>query len=348
MGTLFTGKYVTLTEKKHNGRTGGLVEINNPDNPVNSVPLQALKEIDKALDVIAEENTRSFIVFYGAFAKIHAGADLNLFKGSIDPETVHGYLAAGADLDLKIKQFAPDIRTVSVIQGERYGGSVEWPLMAEFSVCTPEAAIRFSEINIGLIPGWNGILNVLLRSNWENALYLAATGDRIDADAMLKTGLVNTIGPQNSIFKMALDLATCSQPETGRSIESLRIREEIETIVAIRTDATRYRALIDEAAEKLKNHKLSTEKKDPLINQFVQGKLKELGRPIAPKAADSVFQLLDRHPEVNRKHFDGLEEMSRCELELCFELMNTQDRRVGVNSVLTSDPLEKIPVFVGK
>jgi hypothetical protein len=40
--------------------------------------------------------------------------------------------------------------------------------------------------------------------------------------------------------------------------------------------------------------------------------------------------------------------MAHDEAESCFRLMNTVDRKTGVNSILTKDPLEKIAIYSGE
>lgn len=343
-----SGKYVSAVIKEYKGKKGVLLKIDNPFSKVNTLPLEALKEIHAVLDEIRNEADLTFILFHGSGGRIHAGADLSLFAGEINPRAVHEYLTAGTDLDLKIKEISRKVTTVSIMQGERYGGSVEWPLMAHYGVCTPDTGIQFSEVNIGIIPGWNGILNTVLRSGGENALYLAATGNRIHAEEMLRSGLVSRIYPGETILDEALDLAVSGGPPAQAPPEVLVSREDLDRMIAQRTDSRRYRELVREVARKIEMGELEGNGKQGLsASKYINGKLKELGKPIAPRAVAAVFELIEKFPDVTWENGQGIKEMARAEVESCFRLMHTEDRRVGVNSVLTDNPLEKISTFSG-
>lgn len=339
-----TTKYANLVTREHRGKRGALLKISNPDSKVDTLPFEALREIRRALDDIRDDKSLGFVVFYGEQKKIHAGADISLFAGDIDPPAVHEYLMAGTDLDLSIKALGK--RTVAIMQGECYGGSVEWPLMAERRVCTPEATMQFSEVNIGLIPGWNGVLNILLRSNKENALYLAATGKRASAREMLDAGIVSQICPEDAIMQGALDVATTIQT-TVTGVKTLSTLTETEKIIAARTDIKKYQALSDEISQKKASGELSGDKKaDNYIGKYTAKRLNELGRPVAPLAVSAVFKLIEKYSTISLDNAELIREMAHYEAELCFQLMSTADRKTGIASILTNDPA--IPIYVGK
>jgi len=350
MPEIISGKYVTVSTKKHNGQNGIILNLSNPDSKVNTVPWEALKEIHNALDEIGEDPGLSFIIFSGTPGKVHAGADLALFQGAINPSAVQDYLNLGTHLDFKIKNISRKKRTISIMQGERYGGSVEWPLMTEFSVCTADTAIQFSEVNIGLIPGWDGILNVMLRSNKENARYLAATGNRMTAQEMREYGLVSMVAEGN-VLEDALDLAT--QDEVPVDVDArgktINTRDELETTLAERMDASRYRELVKEVSSKLQNGDLSEIKsRDDFAGRYINKKLSEMGKPLAPLAVSAVHELVDKFPDATGGDLGRIKEMGEFEAQSCFRLMKTLDRGIGVNSVLTSSPLERIPIYAGQ
>ena len=344
----FSGKFVTTSLKEHKGQKGVVVKFFNPTSKVQTVPIEGLTEINQILQELQKDESTQFMVFYGDTGEIHAGADVNLFSGDLDLATVHEYLLAGMRMDLNIKEISRTRKTVSIMQGKRYGGSAEWPLMARYSVCTPDTTIQFSEVNIGLIPGWDGVLNVLLRSNKENALYLAATGNRITSQEMLASGLVLSVCPDNEIMDRALDLATTDSLISKSAPKTFATREMIDQLIAQGTDAGRYRKLLEEVTGKLKTGELNPDiNQDNYVSKYIGVRLTELGKPLAPLAVQSVFDLIDAHPGVHWEDFEAIKKMAHDEAESCFRLMKTLDRKTGVNSILTKDPLEKIPVYVG-
>lgn len=349
MNENFSGEYVTTNLKEHNGQKGVVVKFSNPYSKVQTVPMEALTEMNQILEELQKDESTKFMVFYGDTGDIHAGADVNMFAGDLDLAMVHDYFLAGISMDLNIKEISRTRKTVSIMQGQRYGGSVEWPLMARTSVCTPDTTIQFSEVNIGLIPGWDGVLNVLLRSNKENALYLAATGNRITAQEMFDSGLVVSVCPDNEIMDKALDLATADSLISKSAAKILATRETVDQLIAQGTDTSRYRQLVEEVTSKLKNGELSPDRNhENYVSKYIGEKLAEFGKPLAPLAVRSVFDLIDAHSAIHWEDFEAIKEMADYEGELCFQLMNTMDRKTGVNSILTKDPLEKIAVYTGQ
>ena len=346
MSAIISKKYLSVSRKEHRGKRGVLVKTGNPDGKVDTLPFEALKEIGTTLEVLRDDKELDFVVFYDNEMKVHAGADLAMFSGDIDSQLVREYLMTGARLDLLVKSLGK--RTVSVIQGDCYGGSVEWPLMADYSVCAGDASIQFSEVNLGIIPGWSGILNVLLRSNKENALYLAATGCKIGAREMLSAGLVSWISSNDDMLACAMDLATASAIDKA-PVKSLSTIDEINLIIKSRTDVDKYRNLSAEVLRKMDRGELSDDKHaDNHVGKYISKRLNELGRPLALLAVGAVSIFVNKYSNIKSGDMGLIGEMACDEAELCFKLMETADRKMGINSILTSNPLDRIPVYAGK
>lgn len=346
MPALISKKYLTIAFKEHRGKKGVLIKTANPVGKVDTLPFEALKEIHEALEVVRDDRSLGFAIFYGNEMKVHAGADLAMFAGEINSQVVHDYLMAGANIDRLVKSLGK--RTISIIQGDCYGGSVEWPLMAESSICADNASIQFSEVNIGIIPGWSGILNVLLRSNKENAICLAATGRKINAREMLSTGLVAQICSAEDMMDKALDLVTTDAIDK-REINSISTLDDTNKIIASRTDVGRYRDLCNEVSKKIEQGELIEDRHaDNHVGKYMAMRLNDLGRPLAPLAVKAVFDLVGKYSNIKSTDKALAGEMARAEADLCFALMNTADRRTGVNAIMSANSLEKIPIFTGK
>ena len=347
--TIYTGAggYATLTTASSGGKDGALLKISNPESKVNTVPPQALVEIGEALSVAENDNRLKFVVFYGDEGKVHAGADVTMFAGGLDEDTpdyaaVAEYLKQGAALDVRIKKLSRSRTTVSIMGGERFGGSVEWPLMASYVVASPETGVQFSEVNIGILPGWDGVLNVLLKSGAANALYMAATGARLDAGQMDKAEIVTLVTEPDKVMGAALELAAEAPPAAERGpTERLIGEDEFLAMLSERLDAGRYRALVEEAGSK-------TKELDPKeMSKYIDKRLAELGKPCAPLAAEAVFGLVARGAGIDPHDLDAVEELALAEAARCSELMRTKDRVTGINSILKAreNPLNKIAVF---
>lgn len=341
---------VTLSTKSYKGTDGVLLKIENPESPVNTVSFTALDEIGKALDIIENDNTFKFIIFYGSESKIHAGADISMFSGGLkdnenppDYDTIGKYLNLGTTLDLRVKKLSKTLKTVSLLSGERFGGSVEWPLMAEYCVISPEAGIQFSEVNIGIIPGWNGILNVCLKSGLENAIFMGTTGNRISAEQMVASGIGSCISEPDKMMDKALSFAVeeSHSVQKGKKLIFTSEKELFRTL-SERMNSHRYEKLIDE----LKPVQAEMEPKE--FSKNIDRKLNEIGRPVAPLAVEAVFGLVAKYGQrTNTDDLDTVKEMGEEEAQRCLDLMKTNDRVRGIDSILKAreNPFNKIPLF---
>lgn len=349
--TIFSGEggYASLVKTSHKGQDGALLKISNPNSRVNTVPSEALAEIAQALDVVEADKALRFLVLYGEEGRIHAGADVNMFAGGLtanenppDYQAVHAYLEQGAGMDLRIKRLSKERITVSAVQGERFGGSVEWPLMTTHCVAAPDSGIQFSEVNIGIIPGWDGILNVLLKSGTANALYMGTTGARLNADDMKEAGLVAALAEPEQLLAAALDLAVDPPPVPDKAaLKRLAGEETLLKTLSERLNVRRYEALVEEV--KAKQDELEPKE----FARHIDARLAEMGRPVAPLAVEAVFGLVAKGALLEAGDLDAVEELAEDEVASCSNLMKTRDRVVGINSVLKAreNPLSKIAIF---
>jgi len=346
-----SGGFATLTSAESGGRKGAVLEIANPNSKVNTLPPEALTEIGQALDAVEADASLEFLVLSGGEGKIHAGADVNMFAGEvgssgdekgIDLAAVEAYLKQGTALDVRIKKLSQKLVTVSAMYGERFGGSVEWPLMATYCVAAEGTGIQLSEVNIGIIPGWDGVLNVAVKAGTANALYMGATGARVDAAAMLEAGIVDAVVAEDQIKSKALELAgTLPAAREKKEGKDLATEADILATLKDRLDVSRYAALRENVAEE-------KEGADPKeLSKSVDARLAEMGKPCAPLSVEAVSAFVKDCQEADLSDVGALETLAFKEAALCTALMKTRDRVLGINSILKAreDVLNKIPVY---
>lgn len=379
-GMLYQGQwgYVWVKRVEHAGKTGALLYYNHPDpRRLHIIDEQGMKELFNGVRAIADaahqDSALSFCVFHGAYDQVHAGADITQFAGDCDYEAIRSHLYRGTELDTMVKQLWPRLRTVSVFCGDRYGGSVEWPLFAEWAVADSRTRVQFSEVHLGIIPGWNGVLNTILRTHPANARYMAQTGNPVTAEQMLRMGLVQevvqtppppdkrSVAPedwptvwathaeicQRLLLEEGLALATQAAQPRRESGYRIGTDEELGEEVRRRTDVARYKALrarFRQDAARVDAAKHPDALKN--LGREITGELNRIGKPLAPKAISAVSQYVQRWSALPKDQLLArIEEAGRAEAALCDELMRTEHRRIGVNAVLTRALDERIPVF---
>jgi len=379
-GMIYQGEqgYVWVARTEHSGKAGLLLYFANPDaRKLHAVDEQGMKELHRAVvaasDAATQDASLSFCIFHGAYDPLHAGADVTMFAGDPDYSAVKDHLYRGTEVDTLVKLLWPRLRTVSIFQGDRFGGSVEWPLFAQWAVADARARIQFTEVQLGIIPGWNGLLNAVLRTHPANVRYMGQTGNPLTGEQMQKMGLAQTVvatpAPpdrrsvppeqwpsvwaahaevcQRLLLDAALSLAT--QDAEPRPAKGFRIctDEDLGEEVRRRTDLPRYRALkarFRQDAERI-DAQAQPDAMKTLMRE-ITSELNRLGKPLAPRAVAAVSQFVQRWSALPKaellRRFD---EAGHHEADLCDELMHTEHRRTGMNAVLTRVPAERIPLF---
>jgi len=346
----------------------------NPDpQKMHAIDVDGMLEMEEAVGVVEERvGELKFLIMHGAYDQIHAGADITQFAGDCDYDAISLHLKRGTDLDVRVKGLWPQLRTVSVMCGDRYGGSVEWPLYSEWSVCDTSTRIQFSEVHLGIIPGWNGVLNVLLKSNKLNAQYMGMTGNGIAGPELIKSGLaqklVETQAPpdrrsipredwpdtwakhagvcQKMMIDAALELATCTEiPARDRSY-GFCMEDELKAELGRRLNRGPYQELRDYVEKSVAN--IAMDDRDALkaLNKEIFKKLAALGKPLGPESVEAVGTFLERWGDLTPENLlKSYRDCADHEERLCDELMHTMNRRIGINAVLSKNPVERVAVF---
>jgi enoyl-CoA hydratase/carnithine racemase len=364
--------YVTLEELEYNGKKGGALHYRHPDNKrLHIVDVTGMEEFEQAVQLLEERaDSWDFCVLYGDYDPVHAGADITQFAGDCDIPAIRSHLMRGTELGVRIHKLWPGLKTVGVFNGDRYGGSVEWPMFAQYGICDSNTRIQFSEIFLGILPGWNGLLNVLVKSNFANARYMGLTGAPVKALDMQRINLVQEIANvpqapdrrsigreewpaawakhaeecQPVLLKAALDVAVKEErPETGSDV-TLADSEEISAEINRLTQTDPYLQLKDKYAKVLAD---TPEEDYRQVAKTIGKEVAQLGKPLPAPAVAKIDVLLDKWRNLSRSELAaGYADAARSEAELCVELMCTEHRRMGVNAILSKNPLDRIAVFI--
>ena len=353
-----------------NGQEGCIICYNNP--PVHQVGNPALDAYLEAIEILEKEKSRyKFLILYGSNDPVHAGGDLKESLSKLDNAGVLkkeleargakaeeiDALYAFADRRLEkgfsvyrgIRRLSKDMRVVSVCGGGmRYGGSAEIPLIGDVLVGDSRSGMCFSEVLIGLIPGWCGIGRAITKAGLLNARYMGATAAEVKAADLKAIGIYNAIveapfsfpKKENTgdaekdnaryqealqenndrtgrlLLPKALELATCPAgeiPVVKEEDRKVLVTEEALTKeVARRTDPYTY--------EKLWGRLLKEAKDD----------LRTLGRPIAPQSIEQLTGLLS---SVKAEGMDE-EAFVKAEVEADARLYRDSRLRTGIIATL--------------
>ena len=207
--------YLVIEKVSYKGVKGAILCYYNP--PVHQVGNPALDAHLEGLDsVYTGMGELKFLILYGANDPVHAGGDLkeSLEKldrtlamkkekelGGTPPQEIDqlydwadNRLRKGVSLHGVVRKIARHLRVVAVCGGgTRFGGSAEVPLMADYLVGDSRSGMCFSEVMIGLLPGWSGVARAIVKSGPINAQYMALTGREVKADKLKMCGIYNAV-----------------------------------------------------------------------------------------------------------------------------------------------------------
>ncbi|MBW1799965.1 MAG: hypothetical protein JRJ85_04465 [Deltaproteobacteria bacterium] len=209
------GTYLMVDKVVFGGKVGAILCYHNP--PVHQIGTPGLYAYHDGLDRVFElKDELEYFILYGANDPVHTGGDLkesltrlketlalkkeresagasaediaSLFKWGEER------LEKGIVLYEKIRHIARAMRVIGVCGGGlRFGGSAEIQLMSDYILGDSRSGMCFSEVMIGIIPGWGGIARILLKAGFANAAYMAKTGSVVSATDLKDIGIYNDV-----------------------------------------------------------------------------------------------------------------------------------------------------------
>jgi enoyl-CoA hydratase/carnithine racemase len=139
---------------------------------------------------VAEADPELRVTLDGDGPAFSAGGDLDEFGTARDPAAAHivRVTASPAAALHRIRD-----RVTARVHGACIGAGIELPAFAGRVTATPDAVFGLPEIAMGLVPGAGGTVSIARRIGRQRTLWLAVSGQRLDARTALAWGLVDAI-----------------------------------------------------------------------------------------------------------------------------------------------------------
>jgi enoyl-CoA hydratase/carnithine racemase len=323
--------YLVIEKVSYKGVKGAILCYYNP--PVHQVGNPALDAYLEGLDrVYTGKGELKFLILYGANDPVHAGGDLKESLEKLDrtlamkkekeqrdtpPQEIEqlydwadNRLRKGVSLHGIVRMIARHLRVVAVCGGgTRFGGSAEVPLMADYLVGDSRSGMCFSEVMIGLLPGWSGVARAIVKSGPINAQYMALTGREVKADKLKICGIYNAVVDISLAFPK---MQKTADPKTDKALYAEALdKHDQETGVRLLPKGLEMAICPEQEIPVLGNPpQLVSEaeitrevngRMNPQNYSHLWGKtLKEAGeeiaragRPLAPQSIDALRSLFD-------------------------------------------------------
>jgi 3-hydroxyacyl-CoA dehydrogenase/enoyl-CoA hydratase/3-hydroxybutyryl-CoA epimerase len=169
----------------------------------NTLSADVLEEFDAVLTALEVQRPAGLVLRSAKASGFIAGADVNEFRGAIDPRLVETEIGrAHAVID---RLEALKIPTVALIHGFCLGGGLEVALACQSRIAIEDARFGFPEVMLGLHPGLGGTARFTHLVNPMQAMTLMLTGKTIDARKAKSLGLVDAVTQERHVRNAVKD-----------------------------------------------------------------------------------------------------------------------------------------------
>lgn len=200
-----------------------LLTLNRPDRGNGVVP-ELAEALLTALTDLERDTTVRCLVITGAGRQFSAGADLKAMRSYLAEEFPRTGEPYNARVLFPVTQrlVASRLPTIAAINGGATAGGLDLALACDIRVCSTEAKLGETYINLGLPPGNGGswFLPRLVGSGM--AAELALTGEVVDAQRALEIGLVNRVVAPDRLIPAAVELAGRIASKPWRALEATK------------------------------------------------------------------------------------------------------------------------------
>ena len=179
-----------------------IMKINNPEKK--NIMSQEVRGIIWKILTQYENSNHKTLVITGEGENFSAGADIRNLK-SLDSETVREYTSYVREFLNYLKNY-PKI-TLGMVRGFAIGGGLELLLCLDMVYCGKTAKFGQTELNVGIIPGGGATQRLQDTVGIRKAKEMIFTGEIINSDDALKSGLVNNVFNDDELLSETLKIA---------------------------------------------------------------------------------------------------------------------------------------------
>ena len=177
---------------------------------MNTLTLELIAEMGRALDIAAAEKARAFVIT-GSGRAFCCGAHLDYFTdpnspiGKSQTDLRDNYLRLIAALFDRFE--AMKFPVIAAINGYALGGGCEMAISADFRLMARTAKIGVPEVKLGAIPGAGGVQKLGRHIGRSRAIEWVTLGKHYSAEEAAAAGLVYQVTELDELLPAALALA---------------------------------------------------------------------------------------------------------------------------------------------
>ena len=176
----------------------------NREESLNALNTDTIKELDRVLDLIQEDDDIYLFILTGKGRAFVAGADILEMK-DLNSEEARKFADLGQRVFRKIELMEKP--SIAAVNGFALGGGCELSMACDIRIASNKAKFGQPETGLGVTPGFSGTNRLSRLVGLAKAKELIFTCDIIGADEALRLGLVNMVVDAEELLDKAKEMA---------------------------------------------------------------------------------------------------------------------------------------------
>lgn len=195
-------EYKNLRYSTHN--QVAILSIDRP-KALNALNSETISEIRSVLEQVKGNEAIRVLILTGTGEKAFvAGADINEIE-RLGLKEGHDFFQKGHQMNREIENLG--IPTIAAINGLALGGGCELAMACTLRIVSENAKLGLPELGLGVIPGYGGTQRLARLIGRGRALWHLLTGEMIDAQTAVETGLANLMVKPEELIDRAIAVA---------------------------------------------------------------------------------------------------------------------------------------------
>jgi enoyl-CoA hydratase/carnithine racemase/uncharacterized OB-fold protein len=242
------------------------ITLNRPEKK-NSINRRMAIELRDAFRRVRENRSVGVVVLSGAGGSFCSGGDLDVFPSLAEHQTSLNWLAhEGFDVQRAITDCEKVV--IAKIEGNCLAGGLELALCCDLLYAKESARLGFTEINMGVLPGWGGTARIVRSMPVFRARELVYSGRKdYTAREMFAMGLLSRIFGDEEFeeqFEKAVGLLASKKPIALRMGKEIMAKSaeggSMDTALAVERNGIQWltyspdiQAMMDQFRKNIKN-----------------------------------------------------------------------------------------------
>jgi len=227
----------TKIEKK--GKVG-IITITR-EEALNALNKDVITDLWEAFKELEKDDAVHVIVITGIGKAFVAGADIAFMK-DLTPTEPREFAMFGQSFMAYVERLEKPV--IAAINGFALGGGCELAMCCDIRFANEKAKFGQPEVSLGITPGFGGTQRLSRLLGKGMAKKLIFSGEVIDSDEVLRTGLIEKIIPADDLLNEALSfaekIANNSRPAIAFSKNSIENGYDTDLKTAIQIEADNF------------------------------------------------------------------------------------------------------------